>query len=75
MSHIDRQIRVAQRRLWLNRWLHQWGWTLVVATATWTVAWVVSRLFPGLGLPMEWLAVGAFGASLYAMAQSKKHKH
>lgn len=63
MSHIERQIRQAQRRLWLNRWLHQWGWTLLIATAAWTIAWIVSRLIPALGLPMGWIAVGGLAAS------------
>src|SRR5712671_4799009 len=36
MSTIERQVRAAQHRLWLNRLLRFWGWSLLAATALWT---------------------------------------
>jgi len=66
MSNMKRQVIQAQHRLWLNRWLRQWGWSLLFATAVWTAIWVVSRLFPTLGLPMGWIALAGAVASVAA---------
>jgi hypothetical protein len=63
MSGIESQIRQAQKRLWFNRWLRQWGWSLLCATAAWTLIWIVDRLF-ALKLPMGWAALAGLGASL-----------
>jgi len=67
MSGIESQIKQAQKRLWFNRWLRQWGWSLLSATAAWTLAWIVDRLF-ALKLPMGWAALGGLAASLIAAA-------
>src|SRR5436190_23257316 len=37
MSTIERQVRAAQHRLWLNRFLRFWGWSLLAATVLWTL--------------------------------------
>ncbi|MFH1418117.1 MAG: hypothetical protein ABII12_07540 [Planctomycetota bacterium] len=63
MSNIDRQIRQAQRRLWLNRWLRQWGWTILFASVAWTLLWIANQLF-ALKLPMGWAALTGFGVSV-----------
>lgn len=63
MSHIQRQVVSAQRRLWLNRWLHQLGWMLVAAVSGWTITWIVNRVF-SFQLPMAWIALGAAGAAV-----------
>jgi ribosomal protein S20 len=63
---IERQVKKAQHRLWLNRWLRQWGWSLLFVTAAWTVAWIIDRLFfPGV-LPRGWAALVGLGLSLVA---------
>lgn len=53
MSIIEQQVRVAQRRLWLNRWLRLWGWWLAGAAVTWLLVWINVRLF-ALRWPMGW---------------------
>ncbi len=63
MSNIDRQVRQAQRRLWFNRWLRQWGWALIFATIAWMLTLITDRLF-ALGLPLGWLALAGLAASL-----------
>jgi len=63
MSHIERQVRSAQRRLWLNRWLRSFGWAMVIATSVWMIVWIADRLLV-LGWPMHWLAAGLSGAAL-----------
>ncbi|MCZ6684308.1 MAG: hypothetical protein O7B26_14090 [Planctomycetota bacterium] len=63
MSNIDRQVRQAQRRLWFNRWLRQWGWALMFATIAWMLTVITDRLF-ALGLPLGWLALAGLAASL-----------
>jgi len=63
MTQLDRQVLSAQRRLWLNRWLHAFGWAMVIATSAWMIAWVADRLLL-LGWPMQWLAVGLSTAAL-----------
>ncbi len=31
VSEIERQVKKAQHRLWVNRWLRLWGWCLIFA--------------------------------------------
>ncbi len=62
MSGIESQVRQAQKRLWFNRWLRQWGWSLLAVTGAWLVAWLVDRLF-ALKLPMGWAALVGLGLS------------
>ena len=63
MGILQRQVKQAQRRLWLNRWLRQWGWMLTFTTLAWLLCWVADRLF-GLRWPMGWAAVVGAGLSL-----------
>lgn len=65
MSNIDRQVKQAQRRLWFNRWLRQWGWSLMFATIAWMLTLITDRLF-ALGLPLGWFALFGLAASLAA---------
>lgn len=67
MTVIERQVRAAQHRLWLNRWLRLWGWWLLYTTITWTILWIVVRLF-SLKLPMGWAALTGLGVSLIGAA-------
>lgn len=61
MTHIDRQVRIAQRRLWFNRWLAGLGWMMAVAGGAWTVGLVISRL-----IAAEWpmLQLAQLGAGV-----------
>ena len=66
MTAIERQVVKAQRRLWLNRWLWQWGWCLFIASGIWLTAWLADRLFLPGRVPKGWTALAAFGLSLVA---------
>lgn len=65
MSHLEREVRRAQRRLWINRWLHALGWCLVFGIGLWIALWVPHRLF-SLKWPMDIVALAILGASLAA---------
>ncbi len=67
MSHLEREIRRAQRRLWLNLWLRAVGWCLAIGIGAWIVAWVLHRLL-ALQWPMFEIAVGLASASVVASA-------
>jgi len=60
---IERQVRSAQHRLWLNRWLRLWGWWLLFTTLAWTLTVVTVRLF-AFRLPIGWAALAGFGFSV-----------
>lgn len=63
MTQIERQVRSAKHRLWLNRWLRCFGWAMVIATSGWMAAWIADRLLL-LEWPMQWVAAGLSGAAL-----------
>lgn len=64
MNAFERQVKQAQHRLWVNRWLRLWGWALLMTAALWTLAWIVDRLFfPGM-LPVARSAGAGLVASL-----------
>ncbi len=63
MSELDRRIKQARLRLWLNRWLVQFGWSLLVAGILLSVLLVSDRLF-ALQLPMWWAAAAALWAGV-----------
>lgn len=65
MGTLDRQVRQAQRRLWLNRWLGQWGWCFFASTCLWTVLLLVDRLF-GYDLALGWFGLAGLALSLLA---------
>ncbi|MBN2559674.1 MAG: hypothetical protein JXQ75_01920 [Phycisphaerae bacterium] len=68
MSIVDRQVRKAQHRLWLNRWLRLWGWSLLIVTAAWMIAWIVDRLLLPGSFPRGLSALIGLGLSLIASA-------
>lgn len=66
MSIIEEKIRQAQRRLWLNRWLHAFGWSLAGAYSLWLLGWLVNRLFSIYPFPPIWTLIGAAVAGVAA---------
>jgi len=67
MTQFERQIRTAQRRLWMNRWLLITSWTFTLAAGVFALVVLIQRLFE-LPIPLFWtglaLACGALVASL-----------
>lgn len=63
MKSIEKQVRQAMHRLWLNRWLGQWGWCLFAAACGWTLVLLTDRLF-GFDFPLRWIAIAGFAASV-----------
>src|SRR5215470_4284128 len=62
LSHI---VRAAQRRLWINRWVVQFGWSMTTAAATWLLYLIVVRVL-GLAWPIGWAAIIAAMAGITA---------
>lgn len=60
MSKLQEQVRAAQRKLWINRWLVQWGWALLVSAGVWAIVVLTERLFV-FGIPLGWTALACFG--------------
>ncbi len=63
MSGLEREVKSAQMRLWLDRWLRLWGWSLLWCAGAWMLLIVTDRLF-ALRIPMKWAAGAAGGLSL-----------
>ena len=63
MTVLERQVKQAQRRLWLNRWLRLWGLMLCLVTAAWLVGRLADRLF-GFHWPTGLTVLVALGVSL-----------
>lgn len=63
MSTLDKQVRLAQRRLWFNRWLTGLGWMLLIAAGAWTGAVLTARLIAA-DWPLIRFAELAAGAAL-----------
>jgi hypothetical protein len=63
MTALQRQVKQAQRRLWLNRWLRLWGRMLCLVTAVWLVGWLADRLL-GFHWPIGLTLGAAVGVSL-----------
>jgi len=63
MMQLERQIRSAQHRLWLNRWLGHLTLTIGVASAVLAAIVLVQRLY-GLAAPILWVGAGLGGAAL-----------
>ncbi|MBX3395311.1 MAG: hypothetical protein KF841_08080 [Phycisphaerae bacterium] len=66
MSIIEERVRLAQRRLWLNRWLRAFGWSLAGACTIWLMGWILNRLFIAFPFPPLWTLLGAAGAGVAA---------
>ncbi len=45
MTDLDRMVRLAQHRLWLNRWLRLLGWSATVTAATYVLVALINKLF------------------------------
>ena len=65
MTQLERQIRITQRRLWLNRWLHYVSWSVAVAAGVFAAVVLVDRLY-ALQMPVFWIGAGLAGAALLA---------
>ncbi|MGB9624174.1 MAG: hypothetical protein ACPMAQ_04870 [Phycisphaerae bacterium] len=66
MTDLDRMVRLAQRRLWLNRWLRLLGWSATVAAGTYVLVALTNKLFSLTEHPCFYsgAAMGAAGAAL-----------
>ncbi len=62
MDILERQVRRAQYRLWLNRWLGQFGWMLSFAAMAWIVLWIAVRVL-ALQWPMGIIALAGLAAA------------
>lgn len=62
MSNIEKQVRQAQYRLWISRWLGQWGWCLFAGACAWSLILLADKLF-ALGWPLKWIAIGGLALS------------
>lgn len=58
MTLLERQVHAAQRRLWLNRWLHRFCFVAALGGLGFAVIVLIQRLFD-LPLPIGWIGVGA----------------
>jgi len=54
MKELEHRVRRARRRLWLNRWLSQLGWTMTAAAAIFAGVVLVQRLIAAIEAP-GWL--------------------
>lgn len=63
MTLLESQVRSAQQRLWINRWLHAIGWSMAAAATVWTLTICVIRLL-GLSWPEIELGYIALGAGV-----------
>lgn len=58
MTQLERQIKTAQHRLWINQWLHALSLTLAIVAALFAIVVLVQRLFD-LPLPLPQIGIGA----------------
>ncbi len=63
MTHLEQQIRSAQHRLWLNRWLHNICLMLAIVSFAFALVVLVQRLFD-IAMPMMWIGAGFGGTAL-----------
>jgi len=54
MTHLDRQIRTAQHRLWFNRWLSDVSFMLAITATIFALIVLLQRLFD-FALPLFWI--------------------
>lgn len=57
MTQLERQVRSAQHRLWLNHWFHAASLTVAIAAAVFAIVVLVDRLFD-LEMPLLWIGLG-----------------
>jgi len=65
MTHLERQIRTAQRRLWLDHWLHASAWLIALFGAIFAVVVLIQRLYD-VSIPLLWVGGGLSLAALIA---------
>ncbi|MGB2988006.1 MAG: hypothetical protein WBE26_19225 [Phycisphaerae bacterium] len=65
MTHLERQIRTAQHRLWLNRWLRGLSGSLAIAAAVFAAIVLIQRLFDVL-MPLLWISIGLGAGAILA---------
>lgn len=65
MTHLDRQVSVAQHRLWLNRWMHAVSVCLAVALIALALVLLIERSYD-LGWPTRWIALTLAGLGIGA---------
>jgi hypothetical protein len=65
VTQLEHQVRKAQRRLWLNRWLNQLAWTVTMAAFLYALVVLVQRLYDA-PIPLMWVGLGFGGAALAA---------
>jgi hypothetical protein len=58
MTQLERQIRTAQHRLWINQWLHALSLTLAIVASLFAIVVLIQRLFD-LPLPIPQIGIGA----------------
>lgn len=73
MTLIDRQVRQAQRRLWLNHWINRSFWCIGIAAVLFIAATLLQRL-AGLPLPLGnvclgLVALGIAAALIWSLAE------
>ncbi len=57
MTNLDRQIRTAQHRLWLNRWFYAVSRLTAFAAAAFSIVVIAQRLYDW-PIPLLWVALG-----------------
>ena len=65
MTQLERQIRTAQHRLWINRWLSAGARSLTVVVAVFAAVVLVQRAFT-ISIPLMATGLGLAGAGLIA---------
>ena len=58
MTQLERQIKAAQHRLWINQWFHTLSLSLAIVAALFAIVVLVQRLFD-LPLPLLQIGIGA----------------
>ena len=67
MSGLEQQIRMSQRRLWLNRWLRAASWATAIAGGFFALTVLFCRLYDA-PIPLFGVAVGLFAGCLIGPA-------
>ncbi len=65
MTHFEQQIRRAQHRLWMNRWLNRVSWSIAVAATALAAVVMVQRLYD-YAIPLAGVSLGLLGAAILA---------
>ncbi len=63
MTQLERQVRTAQHRLWLNRWFHALACLVALTAGVFAVVVLIQRLYD-LQVPMFWIGACLATAAL-----------